>query len=204
MRRRGFFSSFPRRAARFHIRPALVQRWEPRRHNPIRINFPQRWMLCDLAIEQRLRDRGIVLFAVSVAAIADEVDHHVVRKRGAIFQRDSAHANHCVRIFRIHVENWNRQPLRNIGSETRGLQFRGPRCESDQIVDDDVNGAADGVTRNIRHVQNFGEHALPRERAVAVHGDRQNFFFAAIADPRLLCASTSRCHRVHRFQVAWI
>src|ERR1700693_2836156 len=42
--------------------------------NIFRIDLPQRWMIFDLPVKQWLRDGGIVDFAVTVAAVSDEVD----------------------------------------------------------------------------------------------------------------------------------
>ena len=74
----------------------------------LRIDLPHRRMRFDLPVAQRLRDRGIVHFAVAVAAVADQVDHHRRAERVAIFERHPAHAHHRVGIFRVHVENRNR------------------------------------------------------------------------------------------------
>jgi hypothetical protein len=41
------------------------------------VDFPERRMLFDFFIKQRLRDGGIVDFAVAVAAVADEIDDYV-------------------------------------------------------------------------------------------------------------------------------
>ena len=43
-------------------------------------------MLFDLPIQQRLRDGGIVNLGVSVAAVADQVDHHVAAELVAILE----------------------------------------------------------------------------------------------------------------------
>ena len=46
-------------------------------------------MILDTFVEERLRNGGIVHFAVAVATVADEVDDHIAAKFGAIF---SSHA----------------------------------------------------------------------------------------------------------------
>jgi len=43
--------------------------------------------------------------------------------------------------------------------------------ETDQVVDDDVNRAADGVGLQIREIHRFRKNALARESRVAVHHD---------------------------------
>ena len=68
-------------------------------------------MRVDLFVKQRLRDGGIVNLAVSVAAIANQVNHHVAAELVAILRGHARHTQHRFRIFRIHVEDRNRLAL---------------------------------------------------------------------------------------------
>ena len=76
-------------------------------------------MRFDFPVAQRLRDGGIVHFAVAVAAIADQVHDDRRAERVAIIERHSAHAHDRFGIFRIHVENRNGQALGEIGRKAR-------------------------------------------------------------------------------------
>src|SRR5664279_1503281 len=71
----------------------------------LRVNLPERWMILNALIESRLRDGGIIDFAMTVAAIADEVDHYIRVKFGAIFGSEAANAHYRVRIFRVHMKD---------------------------------------------------------------------------------------------------
>ena len=64
-------------------------------------------MLVDLLIEQGLGDGGIVHFTMAVAAIANQINHHVTAKTVTVFNRHPAHAQNGFRIFRIHMEDWD-------------------------------------------------------------------------------------------------
>ena len=50
-----------------------------------------------------------------------------------------------------------------------------------KIVDDDVDGAADGVGLEVSKIQSFRPDALAGERGVAVHHDGYDFFVGAEA-----------------------
>ena len=131
-------------------------------------------MVFDLAIQDRLRDGRIVHLGVSVTTEADEIDDDVGAELVAVLQRHAADAHHRIGIFAIHVEDRNRQPLRQVGREASGVGIARIGGEADQIVDDDVDGAANGVAAQIGKVQRLGGDALPGECGVAVHQDRQN------------------------------
>jgi hypothetical protein len=73
----------------------------------LRVNLVKRRVRVDLLIEQRLRDGGIVHFTMPVAAIADQVNHHVTAKTVTVFNRHFAYPQNRFRVFRIHVEDWN-------------------------------------------------------------------------------------------------
>ncbi len=64
-------------------------------------------MALDTFVKARLGDRGIVHFAVPVAAISDQVNHHVGIKLGAIFRREPPDTHHGVGVFGVDVENWD-------------------------------------------------------------------------------------------------
>src|ERR1700736_6485218 len=92
-------------------------------------------------VEQRLRDGGIVDFAVTMAAITNEIDHHIASEFRAIFRGKFPHANYSVRVFCVYVKYRHTLPLRNIGSKTGGMFLRRASREADKIIYDDVQRA---------------------------------------------------------------
>ena len=74
-------------------------------------------MRLDLLVEERLGDRRVVHLAVAVAAVADQVDHHVAAECVAVFDGDSGHAGHGVDVFAVDVEDRNRQAARHAGAK---------------------------------------------------------------------------------------
>src|SRR5712672_4740587 len=102
-------------------------------------------MILDAFVYARLRYGGIVDFAMTVAPVADDVDHHVAAKLRAIVCGQLAHAHDSIRIFAIDVKHRNILALSNIRSESRGLFLLGPRRKANQIVDDYVDCSANGV-----------------------------------------------------------
>src|SRR5579872_1564382 len=159
-------------------------------------------MLFDLFIEQRLRDRRIVDFAVSVPAIADEIDNDVGTELVAILSRKARHADDSINIFAIDMEDGNRLASRDAGRESRRVLLDVTRGESNEVVNDHVNRAADGVSRQVGIIHRLGENALPGKRGIAVDNQWQIFFAAAFAGAVLLGAGATDRDGIHRFKMA--
>src|ERR1700751_1109706 len=139
------------------------------------VDFPQWWVSLDAFVEARLGDGGIVHFAVSMTAIADKVNDDVAAKRGAIVCRNLADAHNGVGIFRIYVKNRNVLTLGKVCCEARGVFLHGAGCETNQIVDDDLNRTADSVGGEAGEVQRFRKNSLSGESGIAMHDNRPHF-----------------------------
>ena len=97
--------------------------------------------------------------------------------------------------------DWRRARSAEKRSECSSLIVGG---EADQIVHDDVNGAAGGVAREVGVVHGLGGNALTGECGVAVDQQRQKFFAAAFAGAVLLGAGASDGDGIDRFQMAGV
>ena len=84
------------------------------------------------------------------------------------------------------------------------MRFARHGGEANQIIYDDVDGAAYVVALDAGHVQRFGPDSLSRKCSVAVHDDRNDRLRATFTDARLLRARTSDGDWVDRFEVAGI
>src|SRR4029077_7413798 len=126
---------------------------------------------------------------------------------------EAADAHHRVRIFCVDVKNGNALAARDAGGETRRVFLRRASGEADEIVDDDMDRAADGISSKIRKIERFGEHALPSIGRVAMHNDGPNLvedglrvidLRALDAMAGLLGARASPRYRIDCFPVAGI
>ena len=82
--------------------------------------------------------------------------------------------------------------------------FAGVGGEADEVVDDDVDGAADGITSQAGIVHGFRGDALSGESGVPVHQNREVFRFASFAGAVLLGAGASHGDGIDGFEVAGI
>ena len=162
-------------------------------------------MILDFRVQERLRDGGVVHFAVAVAPVSDQVDHHVAAKRGTIFERDLSHAHDRVRIFSVHMKNGHGLALGQGRGEARGLIFARLGGEPQQIIYDHVDRAADRIRPDVGKIQRLRPNALPGKGRVPVQNDRKNFLHSAgISGARLLGARAAHDHGIDRFEVARI
>ena len=150
---------------------------------------------------------------MAVAAVADEVDDDIGIKFGAIFGSEAANAHGGIGIFGVDVEDGNTLAASDAGSVARRVLLRRARGESDQVVDDDVDGAADGIGREVSEIQRFRPNALAGECRVAVHHNGPDFIqnFPRAIDLRAVHtvarqfrAGAAHGDGIHRFQVAGI
>ncbi len=93
-------------------------------------------MLLNLAIVDRLRVAGIIALVMSVAAIAEHIDHHVFLEPLTEIEGDLRHADCCFRIVAVHVKNRRLHHARDVGGIRRGPRFVRQRRKSNLIVDD--------------------------------------------------------------------
>ncbi len=140
------------------------------------VNLPERRVSLDCLIDQRLRDGWVIDFAVAVAAVADHVDDDVGTEGVAVVECHVADADDCVDVFRVHVEDGDRLAASEVSRETLGVLLTMVGGESDKIVDDDVNGAADGVSGEVSEVHGLGSDALSGKGGIAVDEQREDIF----------------------------
>ena len=106
------------------------------------------------------------------------------------------------------MKNGHILAFRKIRSEAGRVFLHWPRGEADQIIDDNLYRAADGVSLQVREVQRFGKNSLASESRVSMHNDRNDFvavefrFAACIA--REFCASAADGDGIYGFKVTRI
>ncbi len=138
------------------------------RADVVGVDFPQRGMLFDFFIKKRLGDSGIVDLAMAVAAVPDEIDDYVGAEFVAVLGGEAGDADDGIDVFAVDVKDGNGLAARDAGGEARGMFFGIAGGKAEKIVNDDVNGAADGVSGEVGVVHGLGEDALSGERGVAV------------------------------------
>jgi hypothetical protein len=146
----------------------------------LRVELVERRVVFDGGIAAGLGDGGVVDLAVAVAAIAEEVDDDIGVEAMAEFRSDSRDADDCVGVLGIDVEDGNWEALGDVGGEARGVGLLGNRGEAEQVIDDDVDGAADLEAGERSEDQAFGQDSLAGEGGVSVHDDGEDLVAAGL------------------------
>ncbi len=161
--------------------------------------------LLDMLVHQGLGDRRLVGLVVTLAAIAHQVDHHVLVELHAIFQRQPGDEQHRLGVIRIHMENGRLHHLGHVGAVHRRPRIPGiAGGESHLIVDHDVHRAPHAVTPRLGHIEHLHHHTLAGEGCIAVDQHGQHPIPRAV--PSAILARTHRAqhHRVDNLEVGRI
>ena len=111
---------------------------------------------------------------MAVLPEAPQVDEEVLAELLAVLNRQAGDAGTSLGVFTVDVEDRGLDELGDVGAVGGAAVVFGEGGEGDEVVDDDVDGAADGVALELGHVEGFGDHALPGHSTVAVHQERDD------------------------------
>ena len=137
------------------------------------VELSRRRLLLDLGRHLRLRVRGLVGLVVTEAAVADQVDQHVVAELlpERVGEPDGRDAGGDV--VGVDVDDRDVEALREVRRPARGAGVVRIRREADLVVLDQVQRAADRVAVERLQVQGLGDDALAGEGGIAVQDDGQ-------------------------------
>ena len=145
---------------------------------------------------------------MTVAAIADQIDHDVAMEFFAIHHREPHRRQARLGIVGIDVDDRHIKAFGQIARVVGGATLARVRGEADLVVENQVQRAARRVSAQPREIKSLGDHALARERRVAVQEHRQrdvDVVFRRGGGPiRLVGARAALDNGIHRFEMARI
>ena len=160
----------------------------------------------DLLVHHRLGRRGLVGLVVAQAAVADQVDDHVLVEGHAVVQRQLGDEQHGLGVVTVDVEDGRLDHLGDVGAvQGRAGIERVRGSEADLVVDHHVDRAAGAVAAHLAELQAFQDHALAGEGGVAVDHDRHHLLerdlVAALAAAFEPGPDRTLDHRINDLQV---
>ena len=161
-------------------------------------------MVADLLVEDGLGQRGIVGLVVTVAAIADEVDHDIGAEGLAVADRQPGGDDGRLGVVGVDMEHRRRHGAGGIRRVARHQVLRRRRREADLVVDDDVDRAAGRESVQRPQRQRLEHGALPDEGRVAVQQHRRHAPALGVAAVSLLGAHDALDDRVDRLEMAGV
>ena len=83
---------------------------------PFRIKRARGAQFADAVIHKRLGEGWLIAFIMAVAAIADDIQHHIRAEHHAEFGYQARAEHHRFRIIAIHMQDWRLHGFRHIGA----------------------------------------------------------------------------------------
>ena len=168
--------------------------------------LPHRRVTRNLPVHHGLGKARLIALVVTVAAVADQVNHKVFVKPYAIGERQARRLDRRLRVIGVHVHDWNPEAPRQVARVDRAPALLGRGGEPDLVVGDDMNRAPSVVTRQAKKIQRLGHYALAREGRIAMDEDRQRPRGIEARRPRPIHLSSGSArhsldHGVDRFEV---
>src|SRR5271166_3018367 len=157
----------------------------------------------DDVVHVGVRHRRVVALVVPAPAVAQHVDDDVLVEPLTEVDGQLGHPYARLRVVAVDVEDRGSDHLGDVRAVLAGPGELRRRGEADLVVDDDVDGAADAVAGQVRHVQRLGDHTLAGEGGVAVQHQRHHreALFTVLVQQILLGPNQALRHRVHGLQV---
>ena len=152
----------------------LLLRHDALLDQPRGVEVARRHLVLDLGRHLGLRVRRLVGLVVAEAAVADQVDQHVVAELLAEREREPHGGDAGGDVVGVDVDDRDVEALREVRGPARRARVVRVGGEADLVVLDQVQRAADRVAVEALQVERLRDDALAREGGVAVqdHRDR--------------------------------
>src|ERR1700728_3656432 len=161
-------------------------------------------MVLDLRVAEGLGDGRVVDLTVAVAAVSDQVDDDIGTEFVAVVRGERGYSDHRGWVLSVDVKNGDGQALGEVGGEAGRVRLLGLGGKSDEVVDDDVDAAADGEAIDTGEVHGLGPDALAGEGGVAVDDDGKDAVGAVRTNAVLMGACAAHGDRIDGFEVTGV
>jgi hypothetical protein len=161
-------------------------------------------MVLDLLVHERLGEVRLIPLVVPMAAVAEDLQHHVAAEGLAPVEGEAGGVHHRFRVVAVDVKDRHHQHLGDIGGVEGGAGVLRQGGEADLIVEHNVQGAARTKAFELGEVEGLGDQSLAGEGGIAVHQDRQHLLAATVVIMILPGSALPLDHRIDRLQVAGV
>jgi hypothetical protein len=171
-------------------------------HEVIEVALPDALALTNGPVEEGLGEGGLVAFVVAAQPVAIHVDHDIALELTAEGHGKADDLGDGFGVLAVDMENGALEHLGNGRGVGRGAGLLRIGGEADLVVQNDVQGAADGVGVELGEIERFLNHALADECGVAMN--QQAHAVVAVARAILLGAHTSFSDGIDEFKMAGV
>ena len=111
-----------------------------------------------------------------ITTVANNIEHDVFAKFLAILRGDARRKNNGFGVVAIDVKNRRFDHKGDVRTILTRTIFIRRSCEANLVVDNDMQCAAGAVADELRHLEGFHDHALPRKRTVTMQNNGHDLF----------------------------
>ena len=165
------------------------------------VDLSRRRLPGDGPVHDRLGERGLVRLVVPEPSIAEHVDDDIALELLAEFGGDAGDVHRRFRIVAIDMEDRRLNHLGDVRGVRRGPGVGRAGGETDLVVDDEMNGAADPVALQLGEPETLRGEPLAGDRRVAVKQDPHHLIALSISALRLFRPDLAEDDRIDGFQV---
>src|SRR5215216_435417 len=120
-------------------------------------------MLIDLAIHHRLGKTWFISLIMTVAAIADQVDHKILMEFMSVSESGARGLNTGLRVIGINMNHRDFKSFRKVAGMQAAAGFALCSSKPQLIVSDDMQSATRYIAGNTGKVKSFRNNTLPRK-----------------------------------------
>ena len=155
----------------------------------------------DRRVHLWLSEHRVVSLLMTVAAIADYVDHNVLAEGLTKLDGKGARASHRLDVVAIDMKDWCADGLGNVCAVRRRARLARARGESDLIVEHNVHRATGREVEQVGETEALKDDTLGAEGGVAMHKQRQHTRAIRVTQPQLPRPRKPHDERVDSLQV---
>ena len=141
----------------------------------LHIELPSGRQLAYPGVHQGLRLHRLLGLVVPPAAVADDVDDHILAEPHAVVRRQPRREDHGLGIIAVDMQDGRLHHLGDLRAVFGGAGVvLAAGGEADLVVEDDVDRAAGLEAPGLGHLEGLHDHALAGEGGVPMNEDRRH------------------------------
>ena len=140
------------------------------------IEVANRDHVLDDRVHQRLRVGRLIKLVVTHLTVTNEVNDDITAELLTILGSDTEGVSNIVHGVGIDVEDGSADSSGNLGAVSAGTGTIRGRCETDLVVDDNVDGATDRVVVEPLHLEALINDTLTSDGSITMHNNRHHGF----------------------------
>jgi len=126
--------------------------------------------------------------------VANQVYHNVFAELLAVLSCSFERPGYILKTVSINMENWRANRLGNFGTVVAGPSLNWTGCETNLVVDNNVDNASYFVVLEVLELQAFKNDTLPSERRITMYNYGHNLCAGLITSTKEVLFGSDTAH----------